>query len=188
MDKRQKILNAALKLFAEHGFQNTSTANISKKAGVATGTLFIYFASKDELINALYKESKQQMGESLKDGFPQDGSTYDKLKHLWSKVNIWALNNADAFSFIHMFSSSPLISNLTREEVQSSAAFAMQSIKDGMKRGEIANISIDLFNNVLDGFLSGTVRYITANPSKKKKAIDDSFDVFWNGIKGRQVV
>lgn len=185
MDKRQKILNAATRLFVERGFQNTSTANISKEAGVATGTLFIYFATKDELINTIYKEAKQRMAEYLKEGFPEGASTRDKLKHLWAKVAAWALDNSENFRFMHMFSASPFITNLTREEVESTSSFAMQSIKDGMKSGEIANIPIELFHSILDGFLSGTVRYIAANPSKRKKAIEDSFDVFWNGIKGK---
>jgi len=45
-DKRTAIIEAALKLFTERGFHGTSTAQISKEAGVATGTLFNYFPTK----------------------------------------------------------------------------------------------------------------------------------------------
>ena len=48
-DKRDKILQAALELFAEQGFRGTSTAQIAKHAGVATGTLFHHFESKEAL-------------------------------------------------------------------------------------------------------------------------------------------
>jgi AcrR family transcriptional regulator len=49
---KQAILTAALKLFAEKGFYNTSTRAISRKAGIAEGTLFNYFETKEDL--ALY--------------------------------------------------------------------------------------------------------------------------------------
>src|SRR5215472_13163190 len=49
---RKAILKAALKLFAEKGFYNTSTRAISRKAGIAEGTLFNYFETKEDL--ALY--------------------------------------------------------------------------------------------------------------------------------------
>src|SRR5678815_2047866 len=49
---KQAILAASLKLFAEKGFYNTSTRAISRKAGIAEGTLFNYFETKEDL--ALY--------------------------------------------------------------------------------------------------------------------------------------
>ncbi len=62
MDKREKILKAALHLFVEFGFHGTPTSKIANKAGVANGTLFHYFATKEALIIALYIDIKQQMG------------------------------------------------------------------------------------------------------------------------------
>ena len=49
-EKKQSILDASLKLFVENGFHGTSTAEIAKTAEVATGTLFHYFKTKEELI------------------------------------------------------------------------------------------------------------------------------------------
>ena len=53
-DKKQQLLEASIDLFAREGFWNTSTASIARHAGVATGTLFNYFPSKDALIDAVY--------------------------------------------------------------------------------------------------------------------------------------
>lgn len=54
MDKKEMIFAAALKLFVKNGIDRTPTAMISKEAGVATGTLFHYFSSKEVLVNELY--------------------------------------------------------------------------------------------------------------------------------------
>jgi AcrR family transcriptional regulator len=64
-DKKTAIMEAALKLFTERGFHGTSTAQISKEAGVATGTLFNYFPTKEDLINSLYFEVKGQLSQSM---------------------------------------------------------------------------------------------------------------------------
>jgi Transcriptional regulator len=64
-DKRTAIMEAALKLFTQRGLHGTSTAQISKEAGVATGTLFNYFPTKDDLINSLYFEMKGKLSRSM---------------------------------------------------------------------------------------------------------------------------
>ena len=52
-DKQQKIVETAIKLFAEKGYANTSTSEISKAAGVAEGTIFRHFGTKERLLLAL---------------------------------------------------------------------------------------------------------------------------------------
>jgi AcrR family transcriptional regulator len=53
--KRKAILNAAVELFADKGIAHAPTSAISACAGVAEGTLFTYFKTKDELLNELYR-------------------------------------------------------------------------------------------------------------------------------------
>lgn len=53
LPKQQKILETAIKLFAEKGYANTSTSEIAKEAGVAEGTLFRYYKTKETLLLAL---------------------------------------------------------------------------------------------------------------------------------------
>lgn len=58
--KKQMILDAAKACFAEQGFHQTSTAQICAAAGVSTGNLFHYFASKKAIIAAIVEEDLQQ--------------------------------------------------------------------------------------------------------------------------------
>jgi AcrR family transcriptional regulator len=186
MDKRTQITQAALHLFIEHGFQNTSTANISKKAGVATGTLFLYFPTKDDLINSLYKEGKQRLVTALAAGFPKTGDAKTRLKYLWDTAFQWALTNNDAFRFMQMFKSSPLITKLTREELAPTGEFAVSFVRQEIKKGEIININIELLFIVVDSLLSAAVNYAAGKPVRSRKQIaEQAFDVLWNGIAAR---
>ena len=58
--KKQALLEAAIELFAKDGFWQTTTASIAQEAGVATGTLFTYFPTKNYLIDELYLTIKHE--------------------------------------------------------------------------------------------------------------------------------
>ena len=68
-DKRTAILEAATEVVAMLGV-SAPTAKIAKGAGVAEGTLFTYFANKDELLNRLYLELKTDLRDAMMTGYP----------------------------------------------------------------------------------------------------------------------
>ena len=55
-NKRVRIIAAAAKLFGDRGYHDTTTAEIAESAGVAAGTIYIYFSSKEELLVAVFEE------------------------------------------------------------------------------------------------------------------------------------
>src|SRR5712692_6963553 len=60
-ETRRRILDAALELFRERGFDSTSTRQIARRAGVANGAAYYYFRSKEEMVLALYLDTQRQM-------------------------------------------------------------------------------------------------------------------------------
>jgi AcrR family transcriptional regulator len=82
-DKRNAILDAATRVFAERGLTAAPTSEISKQAGVAEGTLFTYFKTKDDLINALYREIKLEIADAMMSGFPRKQRVRIRLRHVW---------------------------------------------------------------------------------------------------------
>src|SRR6202158_603828 len=92
-DKRNAILNAATRLFAERGLTAAPTSEISKQAGVAEGTLFTYFETKDDLINALYREIKLELADAMMSDFPRKKKVGTKLRHVWDRYVNWGIAN-----------------------------------------------------------------------------------------------
>ena len=64
-DKRERILAAAERIFARHGFFASKVAEIAKEAGVADGTIYLYFKSKDELLISLFEDRMAQVNTAL---------------------------------------------------------------------------------------------------------------------------
>ena len=59
-EKKEKILIAALELFSQEGFKNTSTSKVAKKAGVSEGLIFRHFKNKEGLLEAIIQEGEQR--------------------------------------------------------------------------------------------------------------------------------
>ncbi|RIJ34268.1 TetR/AcrR family transcriptional regulator [Pontibacter oryzae] len=184
-EKRDRIISAALQLFCENGFQHTSTAAISKKAGVATGTLFLYFKSKDELINALYLETKAALSKHMQEGLEQAATVHDKLFHIWLKSVGWSEANPYHFRFFNMFSNSAFISALTKDEAASLFQFTEELVKNAVAEGSIAPIETGLFVSLFGGQLNATINYLAQSPQpeNRQQIVEKAFRLFWKSMK-----
>src|ERR1700719_5316138 len=87
-DKRAAILEAAAEVVAMLGV-SAPTAQIARGAGVAEGTLFTYFATKDELLNRLYLELKMDLRDAVFTGYPAGKSLIDRSRHFWDRYIGW---------------------------------------------------------------------------------------------------
>lgn len=63
--RREAILRAATELFTEQGFSDTRLADIARRAGVVTSTLYLYFGSKEEMVSAIAQENRQILLDQL---------------------------------------------------------------------------------------------------------------------------
>lgn len=81
-EKRAKILQAAAEVFADRGYQATRISEIAAAAGVADGTIYLYFPSKDALLVALVDDSISRFFEVLDDELRGLDSAGDKLRRI----------------------------------------------------------------------------------------------------------
>jgi TetR/AcrR family fatty acid metabolism transcriptional regulator len=64
-DKRRRIIDAAVKVFAEKGFFGSRVSEIAEAAGVADGTIYLYFKSKDDILISLFQEKMSEIVKEL---------------------------------------------------------------------------------------------------------------------------
>ncbi len=182
-EKEQKILDAALILFVERGFHGTSTAEIAKTAGVATGTLFHYFKTKEDLINSLYLYTKEGMYCEIEGQFHDEAPLKDNLKELWCKFIDFAVKNPHKFQFILTFHTSPYITTLTKEQLETQTDALLDVYKKGIQDKEIKEVPFEIILEFFWGNVVSTLNYINKYPEKLgAETLDQSFELFWDGI------
>lgn len=79
-DKRDRILKAAVKVFARNGFHATRVSEVAKAAGVADGTIYLYFKSKEELLVSLFEDRVSKLLAFMQDSLPKLPSAPERLR------------------------------------------------------------------------------------------------------------
>lgn len=183
-DKRKAIMEASLKLFCEKCFQDTSTASISQAANVGTGTLFCYFSSKEELVNALYLEAKEEMAAYVAEGVWEQTTFKARLKHIFERRIVWYRSNREKIKFMGQYHSSSLITKITREKALMSSNALNEVIIKALEDGEVHSHSADLLTALISGYLHQSALFVAENAPEAdlKKWQDEAFQVLWKGV------
>ena len=81
--KRQGILNAAVTEIARHGYFGTTVSTIARRAGVADGTIYLYFKSKEAILVAIFERAMQRFAEEARRALAHaDAPAEEKLRRL----------------------------------------------------------------------------------------------------------
>lgn len=102
IDKRAAIIGAAVTLFARRGFYGTTVPDIAATAGVAVGSVYRYFETKEALVNAAIAERKQAMLETMVAANAAGGDLETRFRRVWRSLVAFALAHPDDFQFFEM--------------------------------------------------------------------------------------
>ncbi len=79
-DKRERILTAAVRVFAKNGFYATRVSEVAKAAGVADGTIYLYFRSKEEILVSLFEDRVEKLLSFMNERLPAHPTAPEKLR------------------------------------------------------------------------------------------------------------
>jgi len=182
-DKRNAILEAATRLFAEGGLTAAPTSEISKQAGVAEGTLFTYFKTKDELINALYRELKLELADAIMSDFPRKKSIRIRLRHVWDRYVNWGIANSKQRKVLAQLQVSEVLTKESKDATGAPFAEFQTMIRDAIEQRVFRNdIPAEHISKSLAALVEATIDLTVAKPSKAQRYRDSGFQMFWAGI------
>src|ERR671939_1743691 len=81
-DKREAILRAATKVFAHNGYFNSKVADIAREAGVADGTVYLYFKSKEDILHSIFDRSVEEALEAARKQIKEVADPREKLRQI----------------------------------------------------------------------------------------------------------
>lgn len=183
--KEELLLHAALKLFNELGFHGTSTAKITKEAGVSTGTLYNYFESKEDLIKKLYIYIKTNMSKYIDINVIQKVDVNNSIESIWSAIIKWAIEHPDYYKFKEAFYKSPYLDSICHEEVMAINKSLYEIVEAAFNGKNISEEDMQFIGDYFTGAMNSTTEYIQRNNVQDiDAAIEKGFNYLWNGISG----
>jgi AcrR family transcriptional regulator len=180
-DKRDAILAAATSVFAEGGL-SAPTSAISKAAGIAEGTLFTYFATKDDLLNALYRQIKLEVAEVLMSGFARKKDIRGKLRHIWDAFVSWGLANPERRKVLAQLLVSGKLTNETKAVGAAPFAEVEVMAREAIAQGAIRDLPLEFIVAMMEALTQATIELMAANPSSAAKYRTWGFEALWNGL------
>ena len=187
--KRDAILRAAIDVFADRGYFNAQVADVARVAGVAAGTVYLYFRSKDDLLISIFERG---MREALSEGRAVVAALADPRERLrrFARLHLARLgrdrNLAIVFQ-VELRQSTKFMERFSSTLLRDYLGLIREAIADGQKHGAFRQ---DLKPTVAAKVLFGALDEMATNwiLSNRRYALepeaDAVVDIFINGVRG----
>jgi AcrR family transcriptional regulator len=180
-DKRNAILSAATEVFAERGL-SAATSAISSAAEVAEGTLFTYFKTKDELVNALYREIKLELADAMMSDFPRRGSIRNRLQHVWNQYVTWGVANPSHHRVLQQIT---VWGGLTEESKCAGLAPFLEietMAQTAVEQRVFVDRPLDFIAAGMSALADTTMEFMRRDPARADMHRVNGFEMLWAGI------
>jgi TetR/AcrR family fatty acid metabolism transcriptional regulator len=186
-DKREAILRAATRVFAHNGYFNSKVADIAREAGVADGTVYLYFKSKEDILHSIFDRSVDDALAAARKQIELISDPRDKLR----RIALLHLERLGADRDLAVVFQVELRGSTKFMEEFSAAGFAeyLSLIRSSFEEGQRAGMfRADLNANVVAKILFGAIDEMATNwiLSKRRYKLapmaDQVLDIFLNGV------
>jgi AcrR family transcriptional regulator len=177
-DKKQALLDAATCAIAQSGIA-ASTALIARSAGVAEGTLFRYFATKDDLLNALYLHLKSDLCQAMLAGLVENVSPKEFTHSIWNSYIDWGVRNPTGHHAIRRMAVSEKITDETIEQVRAMfpelQKLCQRSVRPVFMSDEFRSFGDALFLSLAEA----TIEFASREPQRADALKALGFEAMW---------
>jgi AcrR family transcriptional regulator len=182
--KRKALLDATLNLVNNNGFHDAPMAKIAKMAEVSPATIYIYFESKQDLINQLYLEVKAEFSAYAFKNYNEDECIKDSFKQVWMNIAEFKLNQIPESNFLSQCDNTPMID----EESRQAGLIHLQPLLDLWERGQQRGVIKLVSPYLLYAYTIYPLAFLSNMKQKEllvltEKNLEEAFQVAWDSIK-----
>jgi TetR/AcrR family fatty acid metabolism transcriptional regulator len=158
-NKRERIISAAAKFFGDKGYHDTTTAEIAESAGVAAGTIYIYFSSKEELLVAVFEEFLGRHMQRLREGVERETTPRDKLMRLLTLGLELMQDNPDSARIFlsQLRQSTKMITTVAKRSSRAYKDIIEDVLTEGARTGMCREVNVPATASMLFGAFQSTV-------------------------------
>jgi TetR/AcrR family transcriptional regulator, fatty acid metabolism regulator protein len=192
--KRERILDAAIKVFAAEGFYNAKVSQIAHEAGVADGTIYLYFKSKDDLLINLFEDRMEMVNANLREAIETESTAEARLRRIVKLHLELVEQNRDMAEVIsvELRQSSKFIREYSNPKFAEFLRTIAGAVVEGQRTGELrTGIDPYVFARALFGALDEiALAWLVKHPGSKAsielpRAAEQLGDLFIDGLKAR---
>lgn len=175
MDRPAAIRQALRDLVAERGFHGASMGAVAKEAGVAAGTAYVHYESKDELVYATYLEIKAGLGEAVLEDYNASVSPFEQWRHILTTAYAFLSEEPERARFLSQLEESPYYEEAHARLVAAGDPLAATAAKE-----EFLDLMVELPPEVIYALSFGVaVRLIAAGAQLKDDEVDTLVTATW---------
>ncbi len=184
MDKREAILKSVLKLVNRSGFYHLNMKDIAQEAGVAAGTIYLYFKGKEDLINALYAMVLADFNKSVIKEYNEENPVKDNFFLMLHKALKFYVLQPDCFSFIEQYTYAPFLFKEIRDENFMLLMPIYKMLRQGKKEGILKNMPDAIMLALIHGSLNTIVKLHLAGKTDltRKSARHKFCEACWSAV------
>lgn len=193
LQRRNTILNEAEKLFIEEGFEKTTVKDIAEHAGVAKGTFYYYFDTKEDIISALlekrYRKTEKKAKHVMKSA---ELTSLEKLEKIILRLIFSRRGNFKVYEFFKIDENAKFMKERNKEFWNKFMPIFTDIVKEGVARGEFETDYPEEVTEILfmgiDNFLHRHYAKFTTEQMYQDKfaAVEELLNRALN-VKGRKV-
>jgi AcrR family transcriptional regulator len=182
--KINQIYQATLRLVKAKGLAGITMGEIAREAKIATGTLYIYFKNKKELINALFLECRNRSAEVYFKNYSSSMPFKKGLKTIWLNLLNHRIQKFEEAVFMDQCFHSPFITQTTKELIKKLFTPLFSLMEDGKKQKLVKKMDTLLLLTFMAGSINEAVKYAHYSTKKlNKQIIEQMFLMCWDGLK-----
>lgn len=184
--KRIAIRNATVAEVLDSGVRGASVARIAKRAGISTGTVYVYFSSKEALLFEVFLEIKTAVHRQVMDAVDASESSEDAIRRAWSGLLTAMLDRPEDFAFAEYIAAAQIADDVHRTDLDAMAADITGMLRRAVDDSTLEPAPIEAIYSVLVAPASLLVRSAVAQGrAPTEDVIEATFEAIWAGIRKR---
>ncbi|MFO7864767.1 MAG: TetR/AcrR family transcriptional regulator [Salinivirgaceae bacterium] len=185
VNKRALILNSSLDLMYRDGIAGLTMLKLAKKAGIATGTLYIYFKNKEELLHELYVELRHKSQQRFMENYNPAEPLKIGLKKVWINYLKHRIEHHKESVFLEQYYRSPYITPEHHKLAEQMKSPVHELIRRGKREMLIKNhIDDEMLFLAMIGFIRELADETMSNVYElNEQRIEQAFQLSWDTIK-----
>ncbi|MEL7028118.1 MAG: TetR/AcrR family transcriptional regulator [Pseudomonadota bacterium] len=181
MDTKAKLAAVAQRLFVRQGVDRTPTSQICKEASLSSGSLFVHFKTKQDLIDAIYLDRKKAALDTFQRSVSVGAPAEQNVKAVSRTVVEYYLTQHEDFQFFRMLELAPAVSQKAIDAQNNELAWILSQIESWSASKALKPFPAEFLLQIWWSILSALV--VQLHAAERERVLDGELTMVWDALK-----